>query len=173
MGASTPFRSFGSALRHLREKHSKSQLEVSGAVEIAPELLAEYEDGKQRPSEDILMLIIQHFDLNDQEAEKLWRLAGYATPFTAQAEAFFPQNDEDQPRTKTVLISASDARIVYTDMVQVMVNDFGVVMNFMQGAGINNQPLAVSRIGMSKEHAQSVLELLAKTLAEATSQKWS
>ena len=34
----------------------------------------------------------------------------------------------------------------------------------MQTTGPNNQPLAVSRIGMSKEHAKSVLELLQQTL---------
>ena len=52
-------------------------------------------------------------------------------------------------------------------MVHVMVNNYGVIMNFMQGAGPNNQPLAVARIGMSREHAKSVLEVLQKTLDQA------
>ena len=40
-------------------------------------------------------------------------------------------------------------------------------MTFLQGAGPNNQPLAVSRVGMSKEHARSVLEVLKKTLEQS------
>ena len=70
-------------------------------------------------------------------------------------------------QSKTVFVSPEDARIVYTDMVQVMVNNYGVIMNFMQGAGPQNQPLAVSRVGMSKEHAKSILELLRATLEQS------
>lgn len=44
------------------------------------------------------------------------------------------------------MVNAQDIRIVYTDMLQVMVNNYGVVINFLQGAGINDTPLAVSRV---------------------------
>jgi len=48
-----------------------------------------------------------------------------------------------------------------------MANNHGVIMNFMQGAGSGKSPLAASRVGMSKEHARSVLKMLEKTLDEA------
>ena len=60
-----------------------------------------------------------------------------------------------------------DLRVVYTDMVHVAVNDFGLVMNFMQTAGPANKPLAIARVGMSREHAKSVLEVLQRTLAQS------
>jgi hypothetical protein len=60
-----------------------------------------------------------------------------------------------------------DIRVVYTDMVHVMVNDYGVVMNFIQNSGPNNQPLAVARVGMSREHAKSVVQILQQSLAQA------
>lgn len=164
MGAELPYKSFGNALKKLREQYSKTQAEVSGAVEIEQQRLADYELGKERPSEDILMLIIQHFNLGEQEANRLWKLAGYQQ---ADADNRTNFNDDVHSLVRTVLVGSADVRIVYTDMVQVMVNNFGVVMNFMQGAGPNNQPLAISRVGMSKEHAKSVLDLLAKTLKEA------
>ena len=47
-----------------------------------------------------------------------------------------------------------------------MVNNHGVVMNFMQGAPNGGQPTVVSRLGMSREHAQSLVELLQRTLAQ-------
>jgi hypothetical protein len=65
------------------------------------------------------------------------------------------------------MVLPGDVRIVYTDMLHVSVNDYGVVMNFLQGSGPKNPPLAIARVGMSREHAKSVLEVLQKTLAQS------
>lgn len=164
-----PFSVFGQALKELRLTQKKSYAEVSGAVEISEQKLQDYEAGKSRPSEDILMLLIQHFQLKDSQASELWRLAGYEK---FQDEARFYMNDDlgEVKESRTLFVDAEDAKIVYTDMVQIMVNNYGVIMNFMQGAGSQSQPLAVSRVGMSKEHARSILELLKTTLEQAESQ---
>jgi hypothetical protein len=45
-----------------------------------------------------------------------------------------------------------------------MVNNYGVVINFMQAGGSDNQPVAVARVGMSREHAESVVQVLQQTL---------
>lgn len=161
-----PFSVFGIALKRLREKHSKSHAEVSGAVEIDEKKLQDYEQGKVRPPEDVLSLIIQHFNLKDEEAKEIWRLAGYTESFD-EAQYFMNDDTLDPKQTRTVVVTPQDARIVYTDMVQVMVNNYGVIVNFMQGAGINNQPLAVSRVGMSREHAKSIVDVLTKTLEQS------
>lgn len=129
--------------------------EVSGAVEIDNDMLDAFESGSERPSEDILLLLISHFAPKEDIASKLWELAGY---FSDQADQV---ND-----SQTVAFMPSDNRIIYTDMLHVMVNDYGLVMNFMQGNGSNNQNVVVARVGMSKEHAKSVIEVLQKTLAQ-------
>lgn len=162
---SKPFKSFGEVLKKLRSKASKTPAEVSGAVEIDESRLKAFENGEQRPSEDILLLLIQHFQLKDEQADELWKLAGYNGD--PQAEHFFINDEQGNPQQVTVSVTPHDARIVYTDMIQVMVNNYGVIINFLQGAGPSNQPLAVSRVGMSKEHARSVLEVLKKTLDQA------
>lgn len=162
-----PFLGLGAALQKLRVKQRKTPIEVSGAIEVPLDRLLEYETGKSRPSEDILLLLIQHFDLEDTEAKKLWQLAGYKTTFDGDFLYDNEEVDSENSITKSVVVSQQDIRIVYTDMVQVSVNNYGVVMNFLQSAGIGNQPLAVSRIGMSKEHAKSVVEVLVKTLEQA------
>lgn len=162
-----PFISFGSLLKQYREKNSRSQAEVSSAVEIDQNRLKSYEQGIDRPSEDILFLLIQHFALQEKEAQELWRLAGYGTQQTDGQQYFMNNETGGAKQVKTVAISPEDAKIVYTDMIQVMVNNYGVILNFMQGAGVNEQPLAVSRIGMSKEHARSVIEVLKKTLEQS------
>lgn len=160
-----PYKSFGEVLKKLRAKASKTPAEVSGAVEIDESRLKKFEAGEQRPTEDILLLLIQHFNLKDEQASELWKLAGYSG--NPDEEQYFINDEVGGAQQVSVAVTPHDARIVYTDMIQVMVNNYGVIINFMQGAGPANQPLAVSRVGMSKEHAKSVLEVLQKTLDQA------
>jgi transcriptional regulator with XRE-family HTH domain len=156
-----PFAKFGSRIRQLREQAQESLADVSGAVEIDTDMLTSIEDGLQQPPEDIVVLLINHFGIKEDEAVVLWELAGYdqeRTPYSNMV------NSDETTAEQAVMVMPLDARIVYTDMVHVMVNNYGVVMNFMQGAGPNNKPLAVTRIGMSREHAKSVLKVLQETL---------
>lgn len=157
-----PFQQLGGKLRTIREQRRESLAEVSGAVEIDTDVLEKIESGEQRPSEDILLLLLSYFDVHDDEATSYWDLAGYSEKSAGpnQQSTF----DLNQP---VAMLMPMDLRIVYTDMVHVMSNNFGIVMNFMQTAGPNNQPLAVARIGMSREHAQSVVDILTQTLAQA------
>lgn len=157
-----PFESLGTQLRKLREKRQETLAEVSGAVEIDPDDLNAMEEGAERPGEDILLLLISHFAAREDVATKLWELAGFDQDELPVQNTI---NNIYGHAQNGVVVMAGDTRIVYTDMVHVMVNNYGVIMNFMQTAGPNNQPLAVSRVGMSKEHAQSVLEVLQKTLS--------
>jgi transcriptional regulator with XRE-family HTH domain len=143
----TPYASLGHQLKRMRVNRRESLAEVSGAVEIDIDTLHIIEQGAARPNEEILLLLISHFSIKDEEADLLWKLADYDT--------------EPEPKPVAVM-SAEDLRIVYTDLLHVTVNDAGVVMNFMQNGG--SQPLAIARVGMSREHALKVLEVLQKTL---------
>lgn len=157
-----PFQPLGMQLRQLREKRQETLAEVSGAVEVEPEVLSAIEDGTRRPSEDILLLLISHFSAKEEVASKLWELAGYSEiPHASQAQ----KAQDKHAKQHNIVAMPGDLRIVYTDMVHVMANDYGIVMNFMQTAGLGGHPLAIARVGMSRDHAQSVLELLQKTLA--------
>lgn len=155
-----PYRSLGERLQSFRKKSRETLPEVSGAVELEADIIASYERGETRPSEDVLDLLIRHFDIAEDEADELWELAGYS-------EA---QHVHDIPTAPTLVMIPMDNRIVYTDTANVTINNYGVVMNFMQN-GINNQPAAVARVGMSLEHAKSVLEVLGKTIKQAEAAK--
>ncbi|MDQ3123415.1 MAG: helix-turn-helix domain-containing protein [bacterium] len=158
----TPFSQFGNRLKELRLKTKESVLEVSGAVELDSEIVLRFEQGIDRPSEDILLLLINHFGIQDEEADELWDLAGYNQPHA--------QNVPDMTQLPTLVVVPNDSRIIYTDTANVTINNFGVVMNFMQN-GINNQATSVARVGMSIEHAKSVLEVLGKTIKQAEAAK--
>ena len=149
-GADYPYKTIGWHLKFAREQRKESLAEVSGAVEIDERTLVRIENGMQRPSEDVLLLLISHLNLEDAEATSLWELAGY--------------EDEDEPQQQAVTSFHSDMRVIYTDMVHVMVNDYGVVLNFMQGNGASSQLNGVARVGMSKDHARRVLEMLQAAL---------
>lgn len=159
-GPEKPYKNLGDRLKKLRERASESLPEVSGALEIDVERLAKIEKGADRPSEEILLLLVTHFGVRDDEAGKLWEFAGYSSNKLPSGNFI---NDGPDGVKPMVMVTA-DSRIVYTDTVHVMVNNYGVVMNFLQSGGVNNQPMAVARVGMSREHAQSVLKLLEKTL---------
>lgn len=154
----SPFRTLGRQLKALRNRANESIAEASGAVEIEAEKLASYELGQSRPSEDVLLLLISHFGAKDDEAIRLWEMAGYGMdkiPVTHNA------NEELAPLTNSPI---TEPRILFTDIVDVTVNNYGVVMNFMQGASPSTKPTTVARVGMSREHAKSVLEILKLTI---------
>ena len=158
-----PYKMLGARLKTLRQSVYESLAEVSGALEIEATTLAKIEQGNLHPSEETLLLLMTHFAVKDDEATKIWQLAGYSEDKMPVSSA----TNEIQADTKPqVLIAANDARTVYTDQVHVMVNNYGVVMNFMQNGG-SNQPNAVARVGMSRQHAESVLKVLQQTLEQS------
>ncbi|MBI1857363.1 helix-turn-helix transcriptional regulator [Candidatus Saccharibacteria bacterium] len=159
-----PFKPLGIRLKRLREKLQESLAEVSGAVEIDSDALLAFEQGKNRPSKDILLLLISYFDVNEDDAIKLWKTAGYSHD---ELPLFNTRSNEPGNIIQTILVMPVDTRVIYTDQVNVMVNNHGVIMNFMQSITSNGQPVPVARLGMSKEHAKSVLEVLQKTLEQS------
>ena len=149
----TPFKPLGKQLKELRTQANESLAEASGAVEIDVCVLASYELGQSRPSEDVLMLLLSHFGVRDEQAVKLWEIAGYAM---AKIPAVHIMSDTAN--------QAGVTQVLFTDIVDVMVNNYGVVMNFMQNTGPTSQPETVAKVGMSREHARSVLQILQATL---------
>jgi transcriptional regulator with XRE-family HTH domain len=160
-GQDKPFKQLGNRLKLARETIQETLAEVSGAVEIGIDSLQQIELGGQRPSEDTLLLLINHFNLGDDEATDIWEMAGYINKDGGMA------GEAPDGFRQLAAIIPLDNRVVYTDLVHVTANNYGVVMNFMQNTGSNGQPMAVARVGMSKEHARSVLEVLQQTLKQA------
>lgn len=155
------FKALGRQLKALRSRTGESLAEASGAVEIDIQELASFELGNQRPSEDVLLLLISHFGARDDEAVRLWEMAGYASIKTPSVH----MANEASASTK------ADNPVLFTDIVDITVNNYGVVMNFLQSGGPNTLPSSVARVGMSREHARSVMEILQKTLAQVERQQ--
>lgn len=161
--AQRKYKQLGRKLKELRTRANETLAEASGAVEIDVRELAAIELGQARPSEEVLLLLISHFGARDEDAVKLWEMAGYGMDKIPVARL----SSSDQPASEP---SKNEKRILFTDVVDVVVNNYGVVMNFMQGGAPNTSPTPVARVGMSREHAKSVLQILQVTLSQ-TEQK--
>ena len=154
----TPYKPLGRKLKELRNQANESLAEASGAVEIDVRQLASFELGQSRPTEDVLLLLLSHFGVKDDEAVRLWEVAGYSM---AKIPVVHMMSDpSNSPST------SSDSHVLFTDIVDVIVNNYGVVMNFMQNTGPASQPSTVAKVGMSREHAKSVLQILQATLLQ-------
>ncbi|HEX5394931.1 MAG TPA: helix-turn-helix transcriptional regulator [Candidatus Saccharimonadales bacterium] len=154
------YKPLGRKLKELRSRANESLAEASGAVEIDVRELAAIELGQNRPSEEVLLLLISHFGAKDEEAVKLWEMAGYGMEKIPAAHHSNAEAVQIDTGAKT------EQRILFTDVVDVMVNNYGVVMNFMQGGAPNSTPVPIARVGMSREHAKSVLKILQVTLSQ-------
>lgn len=154
----TPFKPLGKKLKELRNQLNESLAEASGAVEIDVRQLASFELGQTRPTEDVLLLLLSHFGVKDDEAVTFWEVAGYSM---AKIPVVHMVSDPTNSHSATI-----DGHVLFTDIVDVIVNNYGVVMNFMQNTGPASQPSTVARVGMSREHAKSVLQILQATLSQ-------
>jgi len=157
-----PFVGLGNHLKYLREQSHQSISEVSGAVEIDEKILSNIEAGIIRPDEEILLLLISHFNIKDREAVQLWELANYDSEIPEQIKL---ENDLSNQKTILMLL-APDGRTIYSDGIEVLTNNAGVTLNFTQMQN-PNQASSVARVGMSYDQAEEVKKTIEKALLRA------
>ncbi len=153
----------GRHLKYVREQSKQSLAEVSGAVEIGADMLERIEAGSERPHEDILLLLISYFNIQDQEAVQLWELAGYEgdVPDTIR-----PADIAELPigGKGMVMLLALDMRTMYSDGLEIENTDAGLTLSFTQTT--QKQATPVARLGMSYDQAQSVINTLQQALLQ-------
>jgi DNA-binding XRE family transcriptional regulator len=165
-----PYRTLGSHLRSARQKMQESTAEVSGAVEIDVDTLQRIEQGKELPSEDILMLLINHFGLCDDEAVNLWELAGYDQHdiFCDEFDnAKHARDDHQRMAKQPVVLLALDSRVVYSNGAEVVTDKNGMILSFTQFIDASQGPVPVARVGMSYDQATQLLDTLQRAMLHA------
>ena len=158
-----PYVTLGNHLKYVREQSHQSLAEVSGAVEIDERSLERIEAGKERPAEDILLLLISHFGVRDREAVQLWELADYDSDLPDQIKI---DNDSQLIGKPAVMLLAIDMRTQYSDGLEVVTNKAGLTLNFTQMTA-PTQASSVAKVGMSYEQAEQVLRTLQQALLQA------
>lgn len=160
--SNAPFTTLGKHLKYLREQQEESLAEVSGAVEIDARQLERIEAGQERPSEDILLLIISHFDMDEQAAVRLWELADYGNELPDHVK----QGVDQLTGKQVVMLLATDTRTQYSDGVQATANKAGLTLQFTQANG-KDSAITVSKVGMSLEQAREVVRELERAMLKA------
>lgn len=141
----------GQSLKWLRETRKETLAEAAGAIEVDDKTLARYEAGQELPSEDLLELLFNHFKVDEGQAVRLRRLAGY-------------DNETDGAMHMVqmpVVMLGMDSRVIYSDGLHIDINPEGLIMTFHQG---QNPAVPVSRVGMSHQQAANVLKTLEQAL---------
>src|SRR4051812_22606366 len=110
-GSSIPYKPLGRRLKALRVALNETLAEAAGSVEIDVRELASYELGQNRPTEDVLILLLSHFGVKDDEAVKLWSLAGYQMGRVQSAQMI------SDSATVEPTQPADTAQIMFTDVV--------------------------------------------------------
>jgi len=159
-----PFISLGNHLKYVREQAKQTLAEVSGAVEIDEKHLQKIEAGIERPEEDVLLLLINYFQVQDREAVQLWELADYGGDMP---EEISNMHRDATPVTKpTIMLLAIDLRTIYSDGVEIIVNPAGVTLNFTQTT-TPKQISSVAKVGMSHEQANRLISALEQAMLKA------
>jgi hypothetical protein len=155
------YAALGARLKFLREQWQQSITDVCNTLEINEQQLREFEDGVHAPSPELLDMLISHFLLTEDQAQDLRDLLDdQADQDGSQASI------EEMLNRQLVMLLPQDNsnRVAYTDSMQVTVNDNGVTLQFMQQQTGNVQPITVSKLGMSKDHAQKIITILSDAL---------
>lgn len=157
--------SIGTRLAHFRKQLGETIDDVSAAVEVETGDLVAYESGSEVPSSEMLAMLLAHYKVEPDKAAEIFTNAGYGTNVIEEGLVIMSadESSNDEEKREIRITVPADVKVNYTDMVQVMTNQYGVVINFLQLAPGNNAQV-VSRIGMSKEHTKSLVELLSKNL---------
>ena len=154
-------KALGQKIRSKRLDLKQSLSEVSGSIEIDENELIKIETGLQKPSQEVLELIIEHFKITEMEANTLFDLAGYGS------ENIFPSNLMEFLQslgTKCiVMLSPIEQKVVLSDSLDIHIDKDNIVFNFKQILG-NNQPTSVSKVAMNVNQAYQVMDLLTKAL---------
>lgn len=159
---STPYKNLGAHLKYIREQRAETLAETAGAVEIDMAALEQIEAGRECPAEDILMLLIDHFDMQDQEAVQLWESAGYDRASDPR------RRPEALDKAATVVVLAVDTRTQYSDGVVVTAGAHGLTLQFTQD-GTAGSPQTIANVGMSYDQAEVVLATLQQAVLRGRS----
>ena len=162
--SNNPFVTLGSHLKYVREQSKQSLSEVSGAVEIDEKQLERIEAGMERPAEDILLLLISHFGVQDREAVQLWELAEYDSDIPEEIR--LDSHQGHLGGKPMIMLLAVDVRTMYSDGLEVTANPAGVTLHFTQAVS-QSQLAPVARVGMSHQQAEQVIRTMQQALLRA------
>ncbi len=161
----TPYKSLGQKLKTTRLQHKQTLNEVSGSIELDVKKLQSIERGAEKPTEEILDSLIEHFGIKEPEVSSLMSLAGYIEDDGMPMNILDLLSGMNFPKT-FIMLSQSEQRALFTDSLDIHYDSKGLLMNFKQGLG-NPQAISVAKLAMTYEQAEQVYSTLQRVLLKA------
>lgn len=82
------------------------------------------------------------------------------------------ENDEKKEvRSQPKIFIPVDTQILYSDMAYITSTQSGIVIDFVQTDSLHNRLTVISRIGVSNDHAESLLKTITVKLLESKLKK--
>lgn len=170
---------FGKLIKQIREKSGENITSASKTIGVDRSYLSKIESGNEKTSLPVFNRLISHYSISKEVTLLLASLIGYeggqgVVMFDNSQREVKNKMDEkkvnikdefkDQQQGVNVNLSVDRVPILYTDSVFISSNNYGIVMNVAQSVDNKNQQI-VARVGMSRDHAKALAEVLAKHLA--------
>lgn len=157
-------------LKKYREIRNINITQASKALGIERSYLSKVEHKHIRPSLDLLRRLIELYSIPETELAYLYAESGYGTGkeiiINQKEGREMLKMDKNQNSNEAQVSVPTNTPILYCDSIFITKSDFGLVFDFAQKLGPTNKHTVVSRIGMSKEHAEAFLRILADQIKE-------
>jgi transcriptional regulator with XRE-family HTH domain len=148
-----------SHLKKIRLQAGLTAIEAAKLLSITPQYLSKIENGKQIPSESLLLNMTRAYKLETNDAQLLLQKYDYMnSPHDAQ----FHQSGGDQEVTtvSNIKVDASKVPVLYTDALFITSNAYGISVDIGQKLASTNEIQIVSRVAFSLKHAEDIYKLL-------------
>jgi transcriptional regulator with XRE-family HTH domain len=161
---------FAELLTRYREREDKTITEMARSIDSNRSYLSRLENGhEKRPSKDLILRIADFLSLSEEERAKLLNTVGKG--LTPQTASLISQRKEvvgnmETNNKKINIDIPSNVSVLFSDAAIISSSANGLTITFAQNIHENNFK-AVSRIGVSIEHAEKLIDALEKEIANA------
>lgn len=166
----------GKQIRNLRKKTKKSLKDLASLSGVHPTYLSKIENGQKRPSQKLLLKLLDLYKVSPSEFLAIQLLAGYGKTYYGELKEqkevnYMTSKQEEKPEgqiqnNQMQIQVPNNLPVLYTDSAFVTASAFGLVLDFAQTLGPTNNQNVVARIGMSSDHAKALLKVLSQKLTE-------
>lgn len=164
----------GSVIKKHREQKGASIAQAALSIGIDRTYLSKIEHGHETPPPNVFNSILNYLDVDRFTALKIAKVAGYQTVVHFSSNRDYDgkgvikmQNEQSNvPADAKQVNMPGNVPVLYTDSIFVNGSKWGVVLDIAQNVGPTNQQNVVARIGMSREHAEALVDVLAKQLTK-------
>ena len=184
-------RKFGKLLKNYRRKAGLGASSFAENLDVDRSYISKLENGRERPSKNLLSKLSFLLSLSPEEVALLWTLSGksyhgmvlenYSIDSAHGKEVIKEKMPTEQTNGGALPTAGSkpsftiklnsDQAIVYTDVAAINSNPYGLIINFGQTGGSSNEAVITTRVGMSIEHAKALLAALTDNIRKAEMKK--